>query len=58
MILSKKIRLKPNKTQESLLWKSTGTARFIYNWTLGRQKENYENGEKFLSDNFLRKEIT
>ena len=58
MILSKKIRLKPNKTQESLLWKSTGTARFIYNWTLGRQKENYENGGKFLSDNDLRKEIT
>ncbi|MGL4989138.1 MAG: helix-turn-helix domain-containing protein, partial [Waterburya sp.] len=26
MILSKKIRLKPDKTQESLLWKSTGTA--------------------------------
>ncbi|MGL5988101.1 transposase [Cetobacterium sp.] len=40
MILSKKIRLKPNKTQESLLWQSTRTARFIYNWTLGRQKEN------------------
>ena len=58
MILSKKIRLKPDKTQESLLWKSTGTARFIYNWTLGRQKENYENGGKFISDNDLRKEIT
>ena len=58
MILSKKIRLKPDKTQESLLWQSTGTARFIYNWTLGRQKENYENGGKFLSDNELRKEIT
>ncbi|MGL5623146.1 RNA-guided endonuclease InsQ/TnpB family protein [Cetobacterium sp.] len=58
MILSKKIRLKPDKTQESLLCKSTGTARFIYNWTLGRQKENYENGGKFISDNDLRKEIT
>ncbi|MGL4426140.1 MAG: RNA-guided endonuclease InsQ/TnpB family protein, partial [Cetobacterium sp.] len=58
MILSKKIRLKPDKTQESLLWKSTGIARFIYNWTLGRQKENYENGGKFISDNDLRKEIT
>ncbi|MGL5100717.1 MAG: RNA-guided endonuclease InsQ/TnpB family protein [Fusobacteriaceae bacterium] len=58
MILSKKIRLKPNRTQESLLWQSTGTARFIYNWTLGRQKKNYETGGKFLSDNVLRKEIT
>ncbi|MBC2854229.1 RNA-guided endonuclease TnpB family protein [Cetobacterium sp. 2G large] len=58
MILSKKIRLKPNKNQELFLWQSTGTARFIYNWTLNRQKENYENGGKFLSDNILRKEIT
>ncbi|MGL4534714.1 MAG: RNA-guided endonuclease InsQ/TnpB family protein, partial [Fusobacteriaceae bacterium] len=58
MILSKKIRLKPNKTEKILLWQSTGTARFIYNWTLMRQKENYENGGKFLSDNVLRKEIT
>ncbi|MEG0514978.1 MAG: transposase [Cetobacterium sp.] len=58
MILAKKIRLKPNKNQEILLWQSVGTARFIYNWTLARQKENYENGGKFLSDNELRKEIT
>ena len=58
MILAKKIRLKPNKNQEILLWQSVGTARFIYNWTLARQKENYENGGKFLSDNNLRKEIT
>ncbi|MGL5544408.1 MAG: RNA-guided endonuclease InsQ/TnpB family protein [Cetobacterium sp.] len=58
MILAKKIRLKPNKNQEILLWQSVGTARFIYNWTLARQNENYENGGKFLSDNELRKEIT
>ena len=58
MILAKKIRLKPNKNQEILLWQSVGTARFIYNWTLARQKENYESGGKFLSDNELRKEIT
>ena len=58
MILSKKIRLKPTKQQEKTLYKSCGIARFVYNWTLERQKENYENGGKFLSDNFLRKEIT
>ncbi|MGL4671532.1 RNA-guided endonuclease InsQ/TnpB family protein [Cetobacterium sp.] len=58
MILAKKIRLKPNKNQEILLWQSVGTARFIYNWTLARQKENYESGGKFISDNDLRKEIT
>ncbi|MGN1032581.1 MAG: helix-turn-helix domain-containing protein, partial [Intestinibacter sp.] len=31
MILSKKVRLYPNKLQEQKLWKSVGTARFIYN---------------------------
>lgn len=58
MILSRKLRIKPNKIQEKLLWKSTNTARFIYNWTLNKQKENYENGGKFISNNELRKEIT
>lgn len=58
MILAKKIRLKPNKVQEKKLYQSCGTARFIYNWTLSKQKENYENGGKFLSDNDLRKKIT
>lgn len=58
MILTKKIRLKPTKKQTSQLFQSAGTARWAYNWTLGRQKENYDNGGKFLSDNVLRKEIT
>ncbi|MGL5988222.1 helix-turn-helix domain-containing protein, partial [Cetobacterium sp.] len=53
MVLAKKIRIKPNKIQEKLLYQSAGTARFIYNWTLGKQKENYENGGKFISDNLL-----
>ena len=47
MILSKKIRLKPTKEQEKQLIKSAGTARFIYNWTLNKQIENYKNGEKY-----------
>ena len=58
MILSKKVRLIPTLEQEQQLWKSVGTARFIYNWALGRQKENYKLGNKFISDNDLRKEIT
>lgn len=58
MILTKKIRLKPNKQQTSRLFQSANTARWVYNWTLGRQKDNYENGGKFLSDSILRKEIT
>lgn len=58
MILAKKVRLYPSQLQEQKLWQSVGTARFIYNWTLAKQEENYKNGGKFISDNDLRKEIT
>lgn len=64
MILGKKVRLSPTKEQEQKLWQSVGTARFIYNWTLSKQEENYtfkdtsKNGGKFISDNDLRKELT
>ena len=58
LILSKKIRLIPTKEQEQKLWQSVGTARFIYNWTLTRQEENYKNGGKFIPDGVLRKELT
>ena len=58
MILAKKVRLYPSEIQEQKLWKSVGTARFIYNWTLARQEENYKNGGKFIPDGILRKEIT
>ena len=58
MILAKKVRLYPTEIQEQKLWQSVGTARFIYNWTIARQEENYKNGGKFIPDNDLRKEIT
>ena len=58
MILSKKVRLYPSEMQEQKLWQSVGTARFIYNWTLSKQEENYKNGGKFISDEILRKELT
>ena len=58
MILAKKVRLYPSELQEQKLWQSVGTARFIYNWTLAKQEENYKNGGKFISDGVLRKKIT
>ena len=58
MILARKIRIRPNKEQEHQLWKSVGTARWAYNWTLGKQEENHKHGGKFLSDGILRKELT
>lgn len=56
--MQRKLDCVPSKLQEEKLWQSIGTARFIYNWTLNRQEENYRNGGKFISDNVLRKEIT
>ena len=58
MMIAKKVRIKPTKKQEKQLYKSSGTARFIYNWVLGKQRENYKQGNKFIQDSVLRKEIT
>ena len=48
----------PNNNQKTKLFQYANTARFAYNWVLGREKENYENGGKFISDGDLRKEFT
>jgi len=53
-----KIRLLPTKEQEELLLKSAGCSRFMYNWALAKQIENYKNGNKFIKDFELRKEMT
>lgn len=53
-----RIKLHPNKEQAQLMRQSAGTARWAYNWTLGRQKENYNTGGKFINDGNLRKELT
>ena len=51
-------KLVPNNKQKTKLFRYASTFRFAYNWTLGREKENYENGGKFISDGDLRKEFT
>lgn len=58
MIKTIKVMLIPNNKQKTKLFQSAGVARFAYNWSLARQKENYNNGRKFLSDYDLRKEFT
>jgi putative transposase len=58
MIKATKVRLRPTKEQEMKLRKSAGVARFAYNWALARQRENHDNGGKFLNDQALRKEFT
>ncbi|WP_428845942.1 helix-turn-helix domain-containing protein [Fictibacillus sp. Mic-4] len=49
LILAKKVRLKPTFEQEKQLWKSVGTARWVYNWALFKQEENYKHGDRCWS---------
>ena len=49
MIKSYKIRLYPTKEQEALMWKHIGACRYIWNYMLAYQEEQYANGEKHLS---------
>lgn len=58
MIKSIKVRLRPNNKQLTKLFQYANCARFAYNWAINREQENYNDGNKFLSDNELRKEFT
>lgn len=58
MIKSIKVRLNPNNKQLTKLFQYAGCARFAYNWAIAKEQENYKQGNKFLSDNELRKEFT
>jgi len=58
MIKSIKVRLNPNNKQLTKLFQYAGCARFAYNWAIAREQENYHQGNKFLTDNELRKEFT
>ena len=58
MLKSIKVRLNPNNKQLTKLFQYAGCARFAYNWAIAREQENYSQGNKFLSDNDLRKEFT
>ena len=50
--------LVPNKCQKTRLFQFAGTARFAYNRALRKELDAYEAGEKFISNNDLRKEFT
>ena len=58
MIKSIKVMLNPNNKQFTKLFQYAGCARFAYNWAINREEENHRQGNKFLSDNDLRKEFT
>ena len=46
MIKAVKVRLLPTKEQEILMFKSTGVARFAYNWGLATWEEMYKQNQK------------
>lgn len=58
MIETIRVQLSPNNKQRTKLFQYAGCSRFAYNWTISREQENYKQGNKFLSDNELRKEFT
>lgn len=58
MIKTLKVQLNPNNKQLTKLFQYAGCSRFAYNWTVAREQENHKQGNKFLSDNELRKEFT
>ena len=58
MIGTIKVQLRPNNKQLTKLFQYAECSRFAYNWTISREQENHKLGNKFLSDNELRKEFT
>ena len=58
MLKSVRVQLRPNNKQLTKLFQYAGCARFAYNWAITREQENHKQGNKFLSDNELRKEFT
>lgn len=48
MIKGYRIRLYPTKEQEEIIWKHIHASRFIWNYMLAMQNENYKNGIKYL----------
>lgn len=47
MIKSIRIRLRPTKKQEEIMWHSVNAKNFAYNWGLSRADELYKEGEKW-----------
>ena len=53
-----KYRIYPNKTQQELIQKTFGCARFVYNYYLNKHKEVYENDKTTLTYNMCSKDLT
>ena len=60
MIIAHRIRLLPTEDQETKLWQSAGTKRFVWNWALGKQIEHMKEIGRLskIGDKALRRELT
>ena len=47
MVKAIKAMLIPNNVQKTKMFQYAGASRFAYNWALAREKENYEKGGRF-----------
>jgi putative transposase len=60
MLLSIKTKLKLNKSQETIMSKHAGIARFTYNWGLATWKELYLDGlkpDKYILKKFFNNHV-
>lgn len=58
MIKTLNIRLYPTKEQERLMYNHIGCMRFVYNWGLAKQIENFKKTGKKLTATDLGKKLT
>ena len=57
MIKTIRVMLLPNNKQKTKLFLYANTSRYVYNWAIERERSNYKDGNKFISDYELRKEF-
>ncbi|KPN89514.1 RNA-guided endonuclease TnpB family protein [Lysinibacillus sp. ZYM-1] len=53
-----KVMLVPNNKQITRFFRMAGAARYIYNWVLAEQRDNYKNGKKFIRPFEMMKRLT
>ncbi len=53
-----KIRIFPNKEQKEIIKQHIGASRFMYNYMVNLQQENYNNGGKLLNHFDMNKKLT
>ena len=51
MIRARRIRLYPTNEQQTQLYKSAGTARFVYNRTIRKQEDALKHNNRYVQDN-------